>query len=128
MRTSGRAWPKRLSRPALAEPATHLLVEEHNCVLAAREHDVEVAPADGLFGPPAVDHAPFLAHERDPGSIHPRWRAVYMAFDQRRLRLVDPPRWRSRHGSLVGVASELLDGRTGKAGTASSGRRRKRPP
>ena len=44
------AFAVRLS-PALAEPSAPLLVAEHHDVLARLEHELEVAPLNGLLGP-----------------------------------------------------------------------------
>src|SRR5207302_4626770 len=80
--------PKRLSPserscPSLAEPAAHLLVVEDNRALAAREHDVEVAPTQRLLGPPAVDHAPLLANNSNRRRIHGPTRAVHERLAER---------------------------------------------
>ena len=55
----------------------------HDSVLAGFEHDVEVAPVHGLVGPPAIDHAPFLAHERDVLPVDAARQPVGMRLDQR---------------------------------------------
>ena len=78
--------------PALAEPSAPLLVAEHDDVLARLEHELEVAPLDGLLGPPAVDHAPLLADDRHPETIHEPRRSVESRLDERRLRLVQSSR------------------------------------
>ena len=77
---------------ALAEPSAPLLVAEHHDVLARLEHELEVAPLDGLLGPPTVDHAPLLADDRHPKTIHEPRRSVESRLDERRLRLVQSSR------------------------------------
>ena len=77
---------------ALAEPSAPLLVAEDDDVLARLEHELEVAPLDGLLGPPAVDHAPLLADDRHPETIHEPRRPVESRLDERRLRLVQSSR------------------------------------
>src|SRR5438132_10267205 len=61
---------------------------EDDGVLAALEHDLEVAAADRLLGPPAVEHAPLLADELDGLVIHLPRRPVEVDLDARRARLV----------------------------------------
>ena len=77
---------------ALAEPSAPLLVAEHNDVLAGLEHELEVAPLDGLLGPPAIEHAPLFADERDPETVDEPRRPVESRLDERRLRLVQSSR------------------------------------
>src|SRR6266542_3992938 len=79
---------RRSSRATLREPRAGLLVVEGDGVLAALEHDLEVAPADRLLRPPAVDDVPFLPDERDRLPVHRARRPVEGRLDERRSRLV----------------------------------------
>src|SRR3954454_10858294 len=65
---------------------------EDDGVLARLEHDLEVAPDHGLLGPPAVEHAPFLAQGDDGLVVHLPRRAVEVRLDARRARLVQSSR------------------------------------
>src|SRR5439155_9708991 len=65
---------------------------EDDGVLAALEHDVEVAAAHRLLRPPPVDDPPLLAHERDRLPVDARRLATEARLHERRLRLVDPSR------------------------------------
>ena len=58
------------------------VVVEDDDVLAALEHDVEVATVDGLLGPPAVDHAPLLADQLDRQTIDETRRPVGSRLDE----------------------------------------------
>src|SRR5439155_23274475 len=69
---------------ALAEPALGFLVAVDDCVLPAFEDDVEVAPVNGLLGPPAIDDAPFLTDERDRPAVDLPRRPVETRLDERR--------------------------------------------
>jgi hypothetical protein len=75
------------SCPSLREPAALLLVAEDDDVLAGLEHDLEVPPADGLPRPPAVEHPPFLAYDRDFLAIHEPRCPVEAFLDECRTRL-----------------------------------------
>src|SRR5204862_2916532 len=77
---------------ALGEPTLRLRVQEDDRVFATREHDVEVATVDRLLRPPAVDHAPFLAHERDLLPVHAPRRAIEMGLDERGRRRIQSSR------------------------------------
>ena len=68
------------------------LVAEDDGVLAALEHDLEVAAADRLLRPPAVDDAPLLADERDRLVVDLPRRSVEARLDERRPRLVQSSR------------------------------------
>jgi hypothetical protein len=59
-----------------------LVVVKDDDVLAALEHDVEVAAVDGLLGPPAVDDAPFLADQLDRQTIDETRRPVGSRLDE----------------------------------------------
>ena len=74
--------------PALGEPRPGLLVAVDARVLARLEHDVEVAAVDRLLRPPAVDDAPFLAHDRDRLAVDAHRRPVQRRLDQRRPRRI----------------------------------------
>jgi hypothetical protein len=50
-------------------------------MLAALEHEVEVAPVDGLLGPPAVDDPPLLAHDRNRFPVDAGWYANCACLD-----------------------------------------------
>ena len=68
-----------------------LVVVEDDDVLAALEHDVEVAPVHRLLGPPAVDHAPLLADNLDDQTIHESRRPVCVGLDEGGARLIESP-------------------------------------
>ena len=68
--------------------AVDFLVAKDDRVPAALEHDVEVAPVDGLLRPPAVDDPPLLAHERHPLPVDPARRPVEPRLDERQPRVV----------------------------------------
>jgi hypothetical protein len=65
-----------------------LVVVEDDDVLAALEHDVEVAAVDRLLGPPAVDDAPLLADQLDRQTIDETRRPVGSWLDKGRPRFV----------------------------------------
>ena len=67
-------------------------VVEDDGVLACLEHDLEVAPDDGLLRPPAVEHAPFLAEDGHRLVVHLPRRPVDVRLDPRRTRLVQSSR------------------------------------
>jgi hypothetical protein len=73
---------------SLGEPSAARAVVEDDGVLAGLEHDLEVAPRDGLVGPPAVEHTPLLAYEDDRLVIDLPRCAVEVRLDARRARLV----------------------------------------
>ena len=73
---------------ALGEPASALLVAEDDRVLAALEHDLEVASPHRLLRPPALDDVPLLADERDRLTVHDPRRPVEPRLDKRGPRLV----------------------------------------
>src|SRR4029079_9277300 len=78
------AGPRRTrSCAALGIPTAASTVVEDDRVLAALEHDLEVAAHDGVLGPPAVDDAPFLAHERDGAVVHLERPCVRVGLDAR---------------------------------------------
>ena len=64
---------------------------EDDDVLAALQHDLEVAPVDGLLGPPAVDDAPLLADQLDRQAIDETRRTVGMRLDEGGARLIQSP-------------------------------------
>ena len=65
-----------------------LVVVEDHYVLAALEHDVEVAAIDRLLGPPAVDHAPLLANQLHRQTIDETRRPVGLRLDKGGPRLI----------------------------------------
>jgi hypothetical protein len=85
---------------------------EDDRVLAVLEDDVEVPAMDGLLGPPTIDDAPFLAHERDRAAVDLPGRAVEVDLDDCRPRLVQPARSTSAYSSLgtnMALVSGILD-------------------
>ena len=86
---------------ALREPSASLEVVEDDAPLAALEHEVEVAAADGVLGPPAVDDAPLLPHEHHRAAVHPPRRPVEAGLDERRLRRVQSRGTRSARRSGI---------------------------
>jgi hypothetical protein len=64
------------------------VVVEDDDVLAALEHEVEVAAVDRVLGPPAVDDAPLLADQLDRQTIDETRRPVGSRLDQGTPRLV----------------------------------------
>src|ERR1700749_4007027 len=88
----------------LREPALGLAVAIDDGVLARLQHQVEIAPVDGLVRPPAVDDPPFLAHALDAPAVHPLRDAVAVRFDERRRRLVQ-----SSRGTSSARASGMRD-------------------
>src|SRR5205085_2247962 len=95
---------ERLGLCTLTEPTLRLPVEKHDCVLAAREHNVEVAAVDRLLCPPAVDDAPLLTHERDLLPVHGAWRAVEVRLHERNSRRVQ-----SSRGTSSALCSGIRD-------------------
>src|SRR2546423_1918726 len=83
---------------ALADAVPRLRGAKRDRGLPARQHDVEVAPADRLLGPPAVDHAPFLQHRRHLRPVDEARRAVDMRLHKRASRLVQAL---DSHSSIV---------------------------
>src|SRR5262249_13924700 len=65
-------------------------VMEDDGVLAGLEDELEVAADDRFLRPPAVDHAPFLAHERDRLMIDLARTTARVRLDARRPRRVEP--------------------------------------
>jgi hypothetical protein len=61
-------------------------------VLPCLQHEVEVAAMHGVFRPPAVDDAPFLAHDCDVLPVDATRRAVRMVFDERGSWVVETTR------------------------------------
>jgi hypothetical protein len=59
-----------------------LVVVEDDHVLAALEHDVEVAAAHRLLGPPAVDDTPLFSDQFDYETIDETRRPVGLRLDQ----------------------------------------------
>jgi hypothetical protein len=64
------------------------VVVKDDDVLAALEHDVEVAAVDRLLGPPAVDDAPLLADQLDRQTIDETRRPVGSRLDEGGPRLI----------------------------------------
>lgn len=64
---------------------------EDDDVLAALQHDLEVAPVDGLLGPPTVDDAPLLADQLDRQAIDETRRSVGVWLDKGGPRLIQSP-------------------------------------
>src|SRR5581483_11840997 len=89
---------------ALREPRSVLLVAVDDRVLAALQHDFEVAAVDRLVGPPAVDDAPLLAHDRDAGAVHEPRHTRSVRFDERRPGCVQ-----SSRGTSSARASGIRD-------------------
>ena len=89
---------------ALAEPALDLPVEKDDRVLAAREHEIEVAPVDRLLRPPAIDYPPLLAHEGDLLPVHAPRRPVDMRLHERWIRSVQ-----SSRGTSSALCSGIRD-------------------
>jgi hypothetical protein len=58
------------------------VVVKDDDVLAALEHDVEVAAVDGLLGPPAVNDTPLLADHLDRQTIDETRRPVGSRLDE----------------------------------------------
>src|SRR5262245_28619064 len=81
MRASSGVARRATSSPSRREPPALLLVAEDDDVLAALEHDLEVAAADRLFGPPPVEHPPLLANCRHRLAVHPVRRPVEAFLD-----------------------------------------------
>src|SRR5947207_14647594 len=77
---------------SLREPPPARAVVEDDGVLAGLEHDLEVAAHDGRLRPPAVEHAPLFAQDRDRLMVHLPRRAVEVRLDARRARLVQSSR------------------------------------
>src|SRR5947209_11437868 len=92
------------SGAALGEPAAAGAVVENDGVLAALEHDLEVAPDDGILRPPAVEDAPLLAEHGDRLVVDLPRRPVEVHFDARRARLVQ-----SSRGTNSARVSGILD-------------------
>ena len=88
MRASGLGSQTPRSDSALAEPASAFIVPEDDCVLAALEHHVEIAPLHRLVGPPAIDDAPLLADERYRPTVDLPRRPVEVGLDEDRPRSV----------------------------------------
>jgi hypothetical protein len=59
-----------------------LVVVEDDHVLAAFEHDVEVAAVDRLLGPPAVDDSPLFSDQFDDEAIDETRRPVCLRLDE----------------------------------------------
>jgi hypothetical protein len=73
---------------------------EDDGVLSRFQDDVEIPAVDRLFGPPPVDHAPLLAHERDRPAVDLPGGPVEVRLDDGRLRLVQAPGGASAYSSL----------------------------
>src|SRR5947209_4835136 len=80
------------SRSPLGEPPPSRAVVEDDGVLTGLQHDLEVAAHHGLFRPPAVEHAPFLADDGDRLVVDLPGGAVEVPLDARRARLVQSSR------------------------------------
>ena len=65
---------------------------EDDGVLAALQHDLEVATQHRLLGPPAVEHAPLLTEDGDRLVIHLARRAVDAGLDARGARRIQSSR------------------------------------
>jgi hypothetical protein len=74
----------------LREPGAALLVAEDDDVLAALQHDLEVAPGNRFLRPPPVEDAPLLPDDLDSLTIDPARRPVEPFLDERRPRLIEP--------------------------------------
>ena len=59
-----------------------LVVVEDDDVLAALEHDVEIAAIDRLLGPPAVDDPPLFPDQLDYEAIDETRRPVCFWLDE----------------------------------------------
>jgi hypothetical protein len=59
-----------------------LVVVEDDDVLAALEHEVEVAAVDRLLGPPAIDDTPLLSDQLDRQTIDETRRPVCLWLDE----------------------------------------------
>jgi hypothetical protein len=67
-----------------------LVVVEDDEVLAALEHDVEVAAVDRLLRPPAVDHTPLLADQLDCEAVDETRCPIGSRLDEGGARLIEP--------------------------------------
>ena len=65
---------------------------EDDGVLAALEHDLEIAAQHRLLRPPAVEHAPLLAQHRDVLMVDLAGDAVEASLDARGARRVQSSR------------------------------------
>jgi len=65
---------------------------EDDGVLAALEHDLEVAAQHRLLRPPAIEHAPLLAEDGHGLMVHLEGRTVDPSLDARRARRVQSSR------------------------------------
>jgi len=88
---------------------------EHDGVLTALEHDLEVAADDGLLGPPAVDDAPFFTDERDPAVVHLERPSVRVGLDPRRSWRVETSGY-----SSFGTSSARLSGTRDQGATSTT--------
>ena len=77
---------------------------EDDGVLAAFEHDLEIAAQQRLLGPPAVEHTPLLAQHGDRQMVDLARRSVDARFDARGARLVQ-----SSRGTNSARVSGILD-------------------
>src|SRR5581483_747602 len=102
-RRLGRCAPS--SRAPLREPPPSRAVVEDDGALAGLEHDLEVAADDRLLGPPAVEDAPFLAHQRDLPVVDLPRRPV-----EARLDAGDPRLAQSSRGTSSARASGISAG------------------
>ena len=84
-----------------------LVVVKDDDVLAALEHDVEVAAVDRLLGPPAVEDAPLLADQLDRQAIDETRRPVCSRLDEGGARLIESPY--SSRGTKSARASGIRD-------------------
>ena len=73
-------------------------------VLAALEHDLEIAAQHRLLRPPAVEHTPLLAQHGDRQMVDLARRSVDARFDARGARLVQ-----SSRGTNSARVSGILD-------------------
>src|SRR5439155_2504434 len=74
------------------KPARAFLVAEDDRVLPGVEHEVEVAPDEWFLRPPAIDHAPFLAHDCNVVAVHEPRHAGARGLDERRSRRIQSSR------------------------------------
>src|SRR4029079_3866163 len=90
-------------------------VVEDDGVLAALEHELEVAADDRLLRPPAVDDAPLLPYERDAAVVHRELSRVRVGRDARRPRRVEACGY-----SSFGTSSARLSGTRDHGATSTT--------
>src|SRR5262249_52463339 len=118
-RTAPESRPARSQRtrscPTLGIPASVRAVVEDDGVLAALEHELEVAADDGILRPPAVDDAPFLPHGRDGAVVHLERPPVRVGLDTRCPRRVEACGY-----SSFGTSSARLSGTRDQGATSTT--------